>query len=41
MVDVGERLHDPTDLSTKRMAPLCSALVQHDGVPRTLDPAEG
>ena len=41
MVDVVERLHDPTDPSTERMAPLSSAHVQLDDVPRTLDPAEG
>ena len=39
-VDVVVRLHDPTDPSTKRMAPPCSAHVQHDEVPRTLDPVE-
>ena len=38
-VDV-ERLHDPTDPSTKRTAPPCSAHVQLDDVPRTLDPVE-
>ena len=36
-VDVVERLHDP---STERTAPPCSAHVQHDGVPRALDPVE-
>ena len=36
-VDVVERLHDPTDPSTEDMAPLCSAHVQHDDVPRALD----
>ena len=40
-VDVVERLHDPTDPSTKRTAPPSSAHVQIDDVPRTLDPAEG
>src|SRR5215216_645603 len=40
MVDVVERLHDPTDPSTERMAPPCSAYVQHDDVPRALDPVE-
>ena len=40
-VDVGERLHDPTDLSTERTAPLSSTHVQLDDVPRTLDPADG
>ena len=39
MVDVVERLHDPTDRSTKHTAPPCSAHVQLDDVPRTLDPA--
>ena len=40
-VDVVECLHDPTDPSTERMAPPCSANVQLDDVARTLDPAEG
>ena len=39
-VDVIERLHDRTDPSTKRTAPSCSAHVQHDDVPRALDPVE-
>ena len=39
-VDVVERLHDPTDPSTERTAPPCSAHVQHDDVPRGLDPVE-
>ena len=39
-VDVVVRLHDPTDLSTERTAPPCSAHVQLDDVPRTLDPVE-
>ena len=39
-VDVVERIHDPTDPSTKRMAPPCSAHVQHNNVPRALDPVE-
>ena len=39
-VDVVERLHDPTDPSTKRTTPPCSAHVQHDDVPRALDPVE-
>ena len=39
-VDVVECLHDPTDPSTKRMAPQCSAHVQLNDVPRTLDPVE-
>ena len=34
-VDVVERLHDPTDPSTERMAPPSSAHVQLDDVPRT------
>ena len=40
-VDVVERLHDPTDPSTECTAPPCSAHVQHDDVPRALDPVEG
>ena len=36
MVDVVKRLHDPIE----RTAPLCSAHVQHDDVPRALDPVE-
>ena len=36
-----EHLHDPTDPSTERMAPPCSAHVHHDDVPRALDPVEG
>ena len=40
-VDVVKRLHDPTDPSTERTAPPCSAHVQHDAVPRALDPVEG
>ena len=39
-VDVVVRLHDPTDPSTKRTAPLCSAHVELDDISRTLDPAE-
>ena len=39
-VDVVERLRDPTDSSTKRMTPPCSADVQHDDVPRALDLVE-
>ena len=39
-VDVVIRLHDPTDPSTERTAPPCSAHVQHDDVPRSLDPVE-
>ena len=40
-VDVVERLHDPTDPSTERTAPPCSAHIQHDDIPRALDPVEG
>ena len=40
VVDVVERLHDPTDPSTERTAPPCLAHVQHDDVPRALDPVE-
>ena len=40
-VDVVERLHDPTDPSTERTAPPCSAHIQLDDVPRTLDLVEG
>ena len=42
-VDVVEHLRDPTDPSTERTAPPCSAHVQHDDIPRALDPvkAEG
>ena len=39
-VDVVVRLHDSTDPSTERTAPPCSAHVQLDDVPRTLDPVE-
>ena len=39
-VDVVVRLHDPTDPSTERTSPPCSAHVQLDDVPRTLDPVE-
>ena len=39
-VDVVERLRDPTDPSTERMAPPRSAHVQLGDGPRTLDPAE-
>ena len=39
-VDVVVRLHDPTDPSTERTAPPCSAHVQHDDVPRALDLVE-
>ena len=40
MVDVVERLRDPTDLSTERTAPPCSAHIQLNDVPRALDPVE-
>ena len=40
-VDLVERLHDPTDPSTERTAPPCSAHIQHDDVPRALHPVEG
>ena len=39
-VDVVERLRDPTDPSTEHTAPPCSAHVQLDDVPRSLDPVE-
>ena len=39
-VDVVERLREPTDPSTECTAPPCSAHVQHDDVPRSLDPVE-
>ena len=39
-VDVVVRLHDPTDPSTECTAPLSSAHVQLDDVPRTHDPVE-
>ena len=39
-VDVVEHLRDPTDPSTERKAPPCSAHVQHDDVPRALDPVQ-
>ena len=39
-VDVVERLRDPTDPSTERMAPPCSAHVQLNDFPRTLDLVE-
>ena len=39
-VDVAERLHDLTDPSTERTAPPCTAHVQLDDVPHTLDPVE-
>ena len=39
-VDVGVRLHDPTDPSTEHTAPPSSAHVQLSDIPRTHDPAE-
>ena len=39
-VDVVELLHDPTDPSTDRTTPPCSATVQLDDVPHALDPVE-
>ena len=39
-VDVVEHLHDTTDRSTEHTTPPCSAHVQLDKVPRTLDPVE-
>ena len=40
MVDVIERLRDPTDPSTERTSPLRSAHVHLDDVPCALDPVE-
>ena len=40
-VDVLECLHNPTDPSTERTAPPCSAHVKHIDVPRALDQVEG
>ena len=40
VVDVVERLRDPTDPSTECTTPPRSAHVQLDYVPRTLDPVE-
>ena len=40
VVDVVERLHDPTDPSTERTAHPRSAHVQLDDVPHTVDPIE-
>ena len=39
-VDVVERLPDPTDPSTEHTAPLRSAHIHLDDVPRALDPIE-
>ena len=40
VVDVVERLRDPTDPSTERTAPPRSAHVQLGDVPRSLDPVD-
>ena len=40
VVDAVIRLHNPTDLSTERMAPSRSSHVHLGDVPRTLDPVE-
>ena len=40
VVDVVERLRDPTDPSTERTTPPRSAHVQLDDVPRAFDPVE-
>ena len=40
VIDVVERVRDPTDPSTECTAPPRSAHVQLDDVPRSLDPAE-
>ena len=40
VVDVVERLRDPTDPSTERTSTLHSAHVQLDDIPRALDPVE-
>ena len=41
VVDVVERLRNPTDPITEcRAPPPCSAHIQHDDVPRALDPVE-
>ena len=37
-VDVVIRLHDPAGPSTERTAPPCSAHIQLDDVPQSLDP---
>ena len=39
-VDVVKRLRDPTDPSTERTEPPCTAHIQLKDVPRTLDPVE-
>ena len=38
--DVVVHLHDPSRSSTERTAPPCSAHIQLDDVPHTLDPVE-
>ena len=38
--DVVKCLHDPTDPSTERTAPPCSAHIPHNDVPRALGPVE-
>ena len=40
VVDVVERLRDPTDPCTERTAPPRSAHFQLDDIPRSLDPVE-
>ena len=40
VVDVVIRLPDPTDPSTERTTPPCSAHVKLDDIPRPLDPVE-
>ena len=40
IVDVVERLRDPTDPSTERTAPPRTAHIQLDDVPQSLDPVE-
>ena len=39
-VDAVVRLHDLTDPSTEHTTPPCSAHIQINDVPRTLDPAD-
>ena len=39
-VDVVERLHDPTDPSTERTTPPCSAHIQLSVIPQTHDAVE-
>ena len=40
VVDVVERIRDPTNPSTERTAPPRSAHVQLDDIPRSLDPVK-